>query len=162
MTSPDDTPTAEQPTVAPTVSTAPARSRWHWSALPDHLGRARTSTVVLGVLFLALGMLYLYVRPPTPEEAATTSGTGSVVTDAPQTTTAPTTAPLTTTAPETSTDQVPTTTGSTGTGSTGTTSTTEPTSTLPTDTTGTSEPTTTLPTLTPQMTPNTTASSPTP
>ncbi len=49
----------------PSVSTAspPAPSRW-WSAVPHHLGRARTSTVVLALLFVGLYTLYLYVRPP--------------------------------------------------------------------------------------------------
>jgi len=56
----------------PAVSTAPPaglRRRW-WSSVPHHLGRARTSTAVLVVLFLAIGTLYLYVRPET-----TASGT---------------------------------------------------------------------------------------
>jgi hypothetical protein len=51
----------------PAVSTAPPaglRRRW-WSSVPHHLGRARTSTAVLVVLFLAIGTLYLYVRPET-------------------------------------------------------------------------------------------------
>jgi hypothetical protein len=71
-------PTAEQPSVAPTVSTAPAHSRWRVSKLPSHLGRARTSTLVLVVLFLAIGALYLNIRPPTPG-TTTTAGTGTGV-----------------------------------------------------------------------------------
>jgi hypothetical protein len=64
MSAPDD-PTREQPAVEPTVSTepAPGRPRGWWSAIPRHLGRARTSTLVLAVLFLAIGTLYLYVKP---------------------------------------------------------------------------------------------------
>jgi hypothetical protein len=56
-------PTREQPSVTPTVTTAPARSRWHMSRIPPHLGPARTSTVVLAALFLAIGTLYLNIRP---------------------------------------------------------------------------------------------------
>ncbi|MDP9428951.1 MAG: hypothetical protein M3Q47_08785 [Actinomycetota bacterium] len=56
-----------RPTGRPSGSTAPfpARRRW-WSAVPHHLGRARTSTVVLALLFVALYTLYLYVRPADP------------------------------------------------------------------------------------------------
>lgn len=64
---------------APTVRSAPAAgnsmspdvapgSRW-WSAVPRHLGRARTSTVVLGLLFVGVFALYLNVRPPDPGRA---------------------------------------------------------------------------------------------
>ncbi|MGY1811428.1 hypothetical protein [Blastococcus sp. SYSU D00820] len=62
MTTPDGGPhpTRELPRPDP----APAPARW-WSAVPRRLGRARTSTVVLAVLFVALGLLYLYVRPET-------------------------------------------------------------------------------------------------
>jgi hypothetical protein len=121
MTGSHDGRTGEQPEVTPTVSTAPARSRW--SRVPAHLGRARTSTVVLVVLFLALGMLYLNIRPETPS-AAGTAGTSD---QQPASTTAPA-APTTSTpppseAPETS-SEVPTTTE-------------ESTPTEPTDPTGT-------------------------
>lgn len=71
MTDPRDEPTRELPAVTPSVSTAPPQSRWHWSAIPSHLGRARTSTVVLALLFLAVGALYLNVKPPT---GTTTTG----------------------------------------------------------------------------------------
>ncbi|MDP9461262.1 MAG: hypothetical protein M3Q22_13780, partial [Actinomycetota bacterium] len=55
-------PTQEQPQVTATVSPAPPpKSRW--DAIPHHLGRARTSTVVLSVLFLAIGALWLNIRP---------------------------------------------------------------------------------------------------
>ena len=105
-------PTREQPPV-PAESTT--RSPWHVSRIPGHLGPARTSTVVLGILFLAIFALYLYVKPDTT--AAVTSGTGNQV---PASTTAPApqptpTAPTTT--PEPTRDQPtptgePTTTGS--------------------------------------------------
>jgi hypothetical protein len=48
-------PTAEQPVGAPSVSTDSGPGPWHISRLPSHLGRARTSTVVLSLLFLASG-----------------------------------------------------------------------------------------------------------
>ena len=104
-------PTREQPSVTPEVST---RSPWHVSRIPAHLGRARTSTVVLAVLFLAIFALYLYIRPDTT--GAATAGTGTSVPAGP---TAPASrpAPTTTPAPETTQDRPtptdqPTTTGS--------------------------------------------------
>jgi hypothetical protein len=113
-------PTAEQPAVSPSVSTDPARSRWHFSRIPSHLGRARTSTVVLAILFLAIGTLYLNIRPETPV-TATTSNTGTVpeqparaTTSAPRaTTTRPTTSAsgTTTRAPATSTGRTAETSG---------------------------------------------------
>jgi hypothetical protein len=96
--------TGEQPAVKPTVTTAPARSRW--SKLPAHLGRARTSTVILSVLFLAIGALYLTVRPETTTTTTTTTTT-EIGDQQPATTTAPaapTTAETTTPAPETTTE----------------------------------------------------------
>jgi hypothetical protein len=106
-------PTQEQPAVTPTVSTAPERSRWHVSRIPGHLGRARTSTVVLVVLFLAIGALYLNIRPETT--GTVTTGTGN---QAPVSTTAPAREPTATTtaAPETTTDQPTTTAGTTTSG----------------------------------------------
>jgi hypothetical protein len=98
-------PTAEQPQVTATVSPAvPPRSRW--GTIPSHLGRARTSTVVLSVLFLACLVLWVNIRPATPGTA--TTGEGSVV-EQPvvpvpvvpvPTTSAPTPEPAPTTAPE--------------------------------------------------------------
>jgi hypothetical protein len=84
-------------------------SRW-LAAIPRHVGRARTSTVVLSLLFLAIGALYLNVRPTTAE---TTSPAGVVVTPVPvaptstrrATSTAPSTAPSTA---ATSTSSAPT------------------------------------------------------
>jgi hypothetical protein len=121
MTRPDDDRTVEQPVVeTPSVSTAPPPSRPHrwWSSIPSHLGRARTSTVVMAALFLAIGALYFNVRPD-PVQPATTGDTVQTTpparTTAPPTTTAPgTTAPETTTPEEvpttTATDELPTTT----------------------------------------------------
>ena len=110
VTAPDD-PTREQPPVEPTVTTAPAPGRPHgwWSAIPRHLGRARTSTVVIGLLFLAIGALYLTVKPE--PVASTPAGGDSGVTE-PTTTTGstPTTPPPTTTQPAPTTTADPTTT----------------------------------------------------
>jgi hypothetical protein len=93
----------------PSVSTAPAeggssgttspRAPLGRRRLPAHLGPARTSTVLLAVAFLAVGLLYLFVKPPA--EAAT-GGTG---TD-PARTTAPTVP--TTSAPAAPTTEQPT------------------------------------------------------
>ena len=67
MTSGDGEPTREQQPITPEVSTAPppAHARSRWAAIPAHLGRARTSTLVLTALFLAVGALYLQVKPET-------------------------------------------------------------------------------------------------
>lgn len=90
-------PTSEQPRVTATVSPAPPpKSRW--DAIPHHLGRARTSTVVLSVLFLAIGALWLNVRPDPPDPAG-------VVVEQPVAP-APTTDPL---IPVPTTDPAPTT-----------------------------------------------------
>ncbi len=66
MSGPRHEPTRAMPAVKPTLTTAPAEgpNRW-WSSIPHHLGRARTSTVIMALLFLAIGLLYLYVRPAT-------------------------------------------------------------------------------------------------
>jgi cytoskeletal protein RodZ len=97
-------PTQEQPAVTPQVTTAPVGGRW--SRIPHHLGRARTSTVVLGVLFLAIFALYLNIRPETTGTATTETGNTAPV-QAPASTSEPATP--TTPAPETTTEQ-PTTT----------------------------------------------------
>jgi hypothetical protein len=74
-------PTAEQPQVTATVSPAPPpRSRW--GAIPHHLGRARTSTVVLSLLFLGIGTLWLNIRP---DPVVPASG-GAAVVEQPATT----------------------------------------------------------------------------
>ena len=103
MSTPDEK--APQPAAAPKVSTAPAAApehRW-WSSIPRHLGRARTSTVVLAVLFVGIFFLYLEVKPTTTAPA---SGTGSVQQPAAPTTTVPepTEAPTTTEPVPTTTD----------------------------------------------------------
>ena len=129
MSAPDDA-AREQPAVAPTVSTAPpptSAPRW-WSAIPKHLGRARTSTLVLSVLFLAIFALYLNVRP---DEARTTT-TGDPAVTEPAPVPGGTTAPAPTTAVPTTT-VAPTTTETT-------------TSTTPTETTAPEQTTTSLPT----------------
>ena len=138
MTAPGDS-TGEQPAVAPTVSTAPPPARPHtwWSAIPSHLGKARTSTLVLGLLFLAIGTLYLNVRPD-PVVPATTGNT-TVTTPAP-TTGGGATTPAPTSATVPTTEAVPTTTAPT------TTLTVPSTETLPGETTSTVPPTTTEPT----------------
>jgi hypothetical protein len=149
VSGPDDDRTVEQPAVEPpTVRTAPAPSRiqrW-WASVPSHVGPARTSTVVLAVLFLALGSLYLTVRPePVPVVAVqTTTPAGTTA----RTTVPATSAPTTTTTSETS---APTT-------STTTAPTSEPTPESPSETattetpTDTVEPTTEVPTTEPTTT----------
>lgn len=133
-------PTAEQPQVTATVSPAePPRSRW--GAIPRHLGRARTSTVVLSVLFLAIGALWINVRPPPPNAPAGTTGVEQPVT--PATPAVPTTAeptpepePEPTTAPEPTTTSEPP-----GTSSSDGPTTPETSARVPTTTTGPSAPT---------------------
>jgi hypothetical protein len=138
MTAAQDGRAGEQPEVTPTVTTAPARSGWR--RVPSHLGRARTSTVVLVVLFLALGMLYLNIRPEESGATDTAGGSGNQ----PASTTAPaaptTSTPPTSEPPET-TSEAPTTEESAPTEPTGPTGTT-----TPSEPTGTSAPTETLPT----------------
>jgi cytoskeletal protein RodZ len=127
----------------PSVSTAPAHSRWR--AIPTHLGRARTSTLVLSVLFVAIGGLYLNVRPETV--ATTPAGGGSSVQQPATTTVAPTTTAPTTTEPTEPTSEEPTSEEPTTTETTGPRSPSETTTRSPT-TTELSEPTltTTTPT----------------
>ncbi|MGY1849718.1 MULTISPECIES: hypothetical protein [unclassified Blastococcus] len=115
---------------APTGTTAAPRHRW-WSAVPKHLGRARTSTVVLAVLFVSVFALYLNVKPPAPGEPDTR---GQVTEQAEET------EPVTTeeTEPTTTeeTEPAPTTTSRPSTPTTDSPSpTTEPTTTAP-ETTG--------------------------
>jgi hypothetical protein len=77
----DEVSTPTVRTGPPGGTVAPAGRRWTWGAIPDHLGRARTSTLVLSVLFLAIGTLYLNVRPDEqPPGTATTGGTSDVQT----------------------------------------------------------------------------------
>jgi cytoskeletal protein RodZ len=98
-------PTQEQPAVTPEVTTAPAGSGW--SRIPDHLGRARTSTVVLAVLFLAIFALYLNIRPDTTgTSTAGTDGSTPAQTSTPAP--APTPTPTPTPTPETTAEPTPT------------------------------------------------------
>jgi hypothetical protein len=98
VTGPERSPTpdgtADQQMATPSVSTAPARSG-PFSRIPSHLGRARTSTVVLGLLFVSIFALYLTIKPADPGTAAGTTETGTE-----QPAPAPAPAPATT-APET-------------------------------------------------------------
>ena len=137
-------PTQQQPAVTPTVTTAPARSRWRVSKLPPHLGPARTSTVILVVLFLSIGALYLYIRPETTGTAVT-SNQQPAATTAPA---APTTAAPTTPAPETTDSEAPTTTTEFPTTESATPEPTDETTEtpVPEEPTDTGFPTTTLPT----------------
>jgi hypothetical protein len=101
-------PTSEQPAVVPTLSTAPSASRWRWSDIPSHVGPARTSTVVMAVLFVAIFALYLNVRPPLSPAVPTPAETESEQSVVP-TTEAPAppteTTPTETTTPETTTPE---------------------------------------------------------
>ncbi len=86
MSGPQDDATPDR-VQTPTVSTAPTSGEtppveprwWHRSALPDHLGRARTSTVVLSVLFVAVFALYLNVRPDVRTPGTSPAGGSSDV-----------------------------------------------------------------------------------
>ena len=99
-------PTREQPAVDPEVTTAPVGSVW--SRIPHHLGRARTSTVVLAVLFLAIFTLYLNIRPDTTGTATTETG-NTAPAQAPASTSESAT-PTTTETPTETTQEQPTTT----------------------------------------------------
>jgi hypothetical protein len=76
--SPDDQPTTvqQQTAVQPAVTAMPAtrRSRlFPGGRLPARIGRARTSTLVLGLLFVLLFGLYVAVRPPVEYTTVTTT-----------------------------------------------------------------------------------------
>ena len=94
-----------EPTRQVSVSTAPPPAPRHWwSAVPHHLGRARTSTVVLALLFVGVYTLYLHVRPPDPVVApAQESTVQTPVVPAPAETAEPT-PPAATSAPTTTAD----------------------------------------------------------
>jgi hypothetical protein len=99
----------DEPAAEPSVRTPPPATprRW-WSSVPHHLGRARTSTVVLTLLFVGLYVLWLNVRPPDVPTAPATDGT-TVQTPARTAPAEPTeTAEPTTTAPSTPTTPSPT------------------------------------------------------
>ncbi|TWH74737.1 hypothetical protein JD78_03282 [Modestobacter roseus] len=67
MSTPDEQPTTVQNRTAeqPDIATAPESARTPvWRRRPPaRLGRARTSTVVLGVLFVTFFALWLGIRP---------------------------------------------------------------------------------------------------
>ena len=152
MSGTQDEPTPDR-VQTPTVSTAPAGGEnppagprwWHRSALPDHLGRARTSTVVLSVLFVADFALYLTVRPDVGTRGTSPAGGGSDV-EAPAnplvpvepTTPPPTEEPEPTTDPDgTEPSEAPTTSPTPGSPTSPTTRTsTAPETSAPSDTTG--------------------------
>jgi hypothetical protein len=101
MTTPREEQPPAQPATGPTVSTAPPRSRWGWSRVPTHVGPARTSTVIIALLFVGVFALYLVVRPQPTTVATTGAGGGAQPTQVQQTPTrtttpAPTTARTTT------------------------------------------------------------------
>lgn len=143
MSTPDRDRTTTTP-AGPTVSTAPAGadsttpdvapgSPW-WSHVPRHLGRARTSTLVLGVLFVAVFVLWLNVRPPEDYPPPADRDPGNVqvpvVPGLPEESEPAPAEPAqpTSTAPRTTTSE-PTTTPPTSTGSATATTTGEPTET---------------------------------
>ena len=102
MTTPQEEQPATRAPGTPTVSTAPPRSRWRLGTVPSHVGPARTSTLVLAVLFVLVAALWIGVRPD-PVQVAPTGGTGTVPVQQQPTTRAPTTAPRTTTTAPTTT-----------------------------------------------------------
>ena len=102
------TPREEQPQTrspgTPTISTAPPRSRWRFGGVPAHLGRARTSTVVLSLLFVLVALLWLDVRPDPVQVTPSGGTTGAPAQEqpAPRTRTTAPTKEASTTAPSTS------------------------------------------------------------
>jgi hypothetical protein len=80
----DDQPTTvqQQTAVQPAVTAMPAtrRSRlFPGGRLPARIGRARTSTVVLGLLFVLLFALYVAVRPDPVEYTTVTTTSGQTL-----------------------------------------------------------------------------------
>jgi len=128
MTTPRDEQPQTEVAATPSVTTAPPRARWRFANVPSRLGRARTSTVVLAVLFVAVFVLWVYVRPETVATPAGTTGdvnapVAPVSTSSVPTTTseAPATTDPTTTAPSETTTESSTPTDETTTGATTTT-----------------------------------------
>jgi hypothetical protein len=132
----------DQPAPAPSVSTAPPGTRRR--RIPAHLGPARTSTVILAVVWLALGALYLNVRPDNPATASSGSGTSVESTEPDRTTTPP--ASTTATEPTTTEPSSSESTAPTSSTETGTTTPTTPTTVVPSEPTVSSEPTLPAPT----------------
>jgi hypothetical protein len=82
--SPDDQPTTvqQQTAVQPAVTAMPAtrRSRlFPGGRLPARIGRARTSTLVLGLMFVLLFALYVAVRPDPVEYTTVTTTSGQTL-----------------------------------------------------------------------------------
>jgi hypothetical protein len=80
----DDQPTTvqQQTAVQPAVTAMPAtrRSRlWPGGRLPARIGPARTSTLVLGFLFVLLFALYVAVRPDPVEYTTVTTTSGQTL-----------------------------------------------------------------------------------
>ena len=87
---------AEGASSSATVSpAAPLRGR----RLPPHIGPARTSTVLLAALFLAIGLLYLFVKPEPSNAAGTTTDPASTSRQTERTSEAPNRPPSSTPAP---------------------------------------------------------------
>jgi hypothetical protein len=113
--SPDEQPTTvlQQPTAEqPGVTAVPAtrRTRIWQRKVPSRIGRARTSTVTIGCLFVLLSALNSALPQPDNRTVPVTYNgrtidvpVSALPSDARPTTTAPTTAPTTTAPPSTST-----------------------------------------------------------
>jgi cytoskeletal protein RodZ len=86
----------------PRVTTAPPRARWRFGRVPARLGRARTSTVALAVVWLLVALLWLDVRPPSAQIAPTGDTSTGTVSSAPTTAPARTSSSAPTTAPSSS------------------------------------------------------------
>lgn len=94
--------TAEQP---PATTAAPQPATFWRQRVPAHLGRARTSTVVLAVLFVAFFALYVLVRPAV-EYTTVRTESGQTV-RVPVSELAPTTGPAEPTEPAAPTTEAP-------------------------------------------------------
>ncbi|WP_236833564.1 hypothetical protein, partial [Blastococcus sp. MG754427] len=122
---------------SPADSASPAPRHGWWAAIPRRLGRARTSTVVLAVLFVAVFALWLNVKPPAPgatppaEDTAVTeptaptgptetgpTETGPTEPGEPTEEPGPTTTPVPTTRPTSPTTSAPSSPDGDGTGTT--------------------------------------------
>ena len=145
----DDLPTTvipQQTVEQPAVTTAPAthRARVWQRKLPQRIGRARTSTVIIGCLFVLLGGLN-FVLPQDPYVNVTTEDGQVVRVRSSQLSTPPTLSPT----PSAPTSDVPSTTTSAPTGTQ-----------APSTTAGEDEEGTTAPQTTPRTTAEQTTSSP--
>lgn len=146
-----------QPTTpVPQLTTEPVarRARIWPRKVPARIGRARTSTVVLAVLFLGLFVLWIGVRPANTDGVPATPASSTTGVEQP----APTTEP-----PATTSEPAPTSTAEETT-TTPRTTTSRPTTTAPTTTTDEDEPTSTPTTTAPERTtaaPSTTRPAPT-